>query len=209
MRFVPVLMLALAIGLQAGAETPPKRRAFVDRDYDTYFSDGVRHFTSPTRNSVGIDRQQTVNGRKTATSVEAAPKWNPASLYPYVKIVAAIRPGRGVWDKTLGARVYTITDAEFEEFETYMVWLSNNKQPEITKGDARVGSVRGYYRTLGKTWGQDPQFVDDQYRQSATGKWMFRCEWVTGETYDVECTQAKIASPQTIVIRFLKQDKLS
>lgn len=158
---------------------------------------------------MGIDRQQTVNGKTTASSIEAAPKWNPASLYPYVKITATARPGRGVWDRTLNARVYTVTDAEFEEYETFIVWLSNNRQPEITPGDARVGSVRGYYRTLAKTWGGDPQDMDANYRRSTVGKWMLRCAWVSGEDYDVECEQTKIGTGQTIIIRYLKQMELS
>jgi hypothetical protein len=43
MRIAMTLALSLALAFQAAAQTEPKRRAFTEADYATFFSPGIRH----------------------------------------------------------------------------------------------------------------------------------------------------------------------
>lgn len=208
---VPMLavLLAVALSLQASAQTGSKRRLFTNADYDTFFSEGSRRFETAERRGQGIEQRHMVKGVYSLTVTEVMPKWNPASLYRYLKIRMTTTNRAGVWNKTLKSRVYEATEIDFEEYKTSNVWLSNNNRIEISPEDASIGSVVGYYRVLARARGADPAAVEQTYRGFILGKWSVRCEYLEDETFDVECVQTKLATGEAIVRRYFKQNNLS
>lgn len=206
---IMALLLAVAISLQASAQTGSKRRLFTNTDYDRFFSEGSRRFETAERRGQGIEQRYTVKGVFTLTVTEVMPKWNPSSLYPYLKIRMTAPNRAGIWNRTLKARVYDATEIDFEEYKMSNVWLSNNNRIEISAEDARVGNVFSYYRNLARARGADPAAVEPTYRAFIMGKWSVRCEYLEDETFDVECVQTRLATGDAIVRRYFKQDNFS
>lgn len=205
----PAFASVLTLGLigTALAQTP-ERRFFADADYEAYFSGGSFNTTSPTLKSVSFNAYVLKNGRQTLTYIEAMPRWDRASPYPFVKVKGTYEFRLGKFDKKLNARVYNMPNAEFDSY-IGQVWLSRDNRMSISPGDVSVGSMRGYNKSIAAAAGEDPESADEVYRRLVVGDWALRCAFVEKRSYEVECVNVHLTDGYRVVRRYHKQAGMS
>jgi hypothetical protein len=207
MRLALAFVLALGLFAPALAQTT-ERRVFADTDYEAYFSNGSFNTTSPTLESVSFNTYALKGGKLMLTYIEAMPRWDRASPYPFVKVKGTYEFRLGKFDRKLNARVYNMPNAEFDSY-IGEVWLSRDKRMTISPGDVSVGSMRGYNKSIAIARGQNPEKADAAYRSVVVGDWTLRCAFVDKPAYEVECVIMNLETGYRIVRRYLKQTGLS
>lgn len=209
MRIGLALALSLALAFPAVAQTEPQRHPFTKADCISYFGGGVRRYVSVPAGRQGLQEVSLSGATLVLRQTEAGPKWDPASLYPFVKTVSSDDNRLGAWDKTLKAYVYRATEADVKDTNGYIVWLSKNNRPEISTDDVRVGSVDGYNRSIAKKHGIPFERYEDWFRGEIMGKWSMRCAFLQDDVYEVECVHTHITDGSQQVRRYLKQTGIS
>ena len=205
MRIAMTLALSLALAFQAAAQTEPKRRAFTEADYATFFSPGIRQYATAPAERQGILAFSRRGGDLMLKHTEAMPKWDPGSLYPFVKVILSYKAEIGSWDNTTKASVYRATEADVESTKNAIVWLSNNNRPEISADDARVGTLWGYYVSLARKHRTDVNQLEAWLRRETMGIWSMRCEFVRDATYEFECVHTHLDDGAKKIRRYLKR----
>lgn len=206
------MLLAFIVTLGGGslafAQAPIERRVFADADYEAYFTEGFFSTESPTHQSRGFHHHTLKGGKLTVSYIEVMPRWDRLSPYPFVKLKDTDRVRLGVLNKKLNARVYQISNTEFD-VPFGEVWLSRDKRMTISAADVSVGSMRDHNKATSIAAGKSPERADAAYRRSVVGDWSLRCAFVKGPTYEVECINVHLESGYRIVRRYLKQTGMS
>lgn len=186
----------------AVAQTGVRPRAFTEADYPAFFSSGVLPYVSGERQ--GVLQFTRNDGHRMLRQIEAHPRWDTTSLYPYIKFVSFGREQLGRWDRKLGAQTYTANEDDLEIIKNSIVWLSRNNRPEVSPDDVRIGTLWGYYATLAKKRRVPMKEFEVWFREEMLGGWSMRCDFVQSENYEAECVHTHMTDGSQQTRRYLK-----
>lgn len=184
-----------AIGLAGPAFAD--ERPFAREDYESYFAPGRFATFSPFYQSDGtmevlVNRKATISGRhvleQTTHSFDVSSNYDLMSEFDYYKIESR-HTDLMMWDEGRELWVYDYTNEEFDN-ETARVWESQNNSVDITDSDVDRGSLHAFYRAADKRAGRDAALFDKEFRGDVIGLWTWKCAWISGGKFDVECKAA-------------------